>query len=539
MSENLRKTRKFVAALPRRVHPWFRFSIFISAVLGLGMFSSSSRQVTSSLSFALLDNQTIRIAWPSDNAQAVLEQTDSLQGTITWQPATPAPVLQGLSYVVNVPATGQARFYRLRQLAAQRSFSIASIVPADGSTEVGVTFRPKITFSEPVNPTTLSSANFHAEAAGQLLGANIVPANDGSFAWLFFEEPMPGGTRVRTTVDGSSILSAKDGTALDADGDGTSGGVGKFEFTTVSRVALPGTSLSGMVVDPGPDLVPRTSDDADPGPDGAFETFDDMFFLPIAGVKVYLLGREDQAIFTGPNGFFHFNSVPAGDVKIVVDGQTATSPPQGMYFPEMVLDAQMRAGLTNFAMKGMPEIYLPRLSRGILQTVDVSRTNVITTNPDAAQGLTDEQRQNLTIEVPPNVFVGPGGTRLNLGQVGISTVPPELVRDMLPPGVLQHTFDITVQAPGIATFSTPAPMTFPNIFNAAPGMQLNFLSFDHTTGRLVIEGTATVSADGESVRTDPGTGITHPGWHGLTPPGTQGKSTNPPSCSINLPNPFL
>ena len=32
-----------------------------------------------------------------------------------------------------------------------------------------------------------------------------------------------------------------------------------------------------------------------------------------------------------------------------------------------------------------------------------------------------------------------------------------------------------------------------------PGTKLNFLSFDHTTGRLVIEGTATVSADGKYV----------------------------------------
>jgi hypothetical protein len=57
-------------------------------------------------------------------------------------------------------------------------------------------------------------------------------------------------------------------------------------------------------------------------------------------------------------------------------------------------------------------------------------------------------------------------------------------------------------------------MTFPNVMNSPPGTQLSFLSFDHTTGRLVIDGTATVSADGLSVTTDPGQGITHPGWHG-------------------------
>ncbi len=47
------------------------------------------------------------------------------------------------------------------------------------------------------------------------------------------------------------------------------------------------------------------------------------------------------------------------------------------------------------------------------------------------------------------------------------------------------------------------------------------MSFDHTTGRLVIEGTATVSADGLTATTDPGSGITKPGWHGLTPPGEE------------------
>lgn len=116
------------------------------------------------------------------------------------------------------------------------------------------------------------------------------------------------------------------------------------------------------------------------------------------------------------------------------------------------------------------------------------------------------------------------GLPLSSGQVGISTVYPDLVRDMLPPGVLQHTFDITVQAPGISVFSTPVPMTSPNIFGLPPGTQQNFLSFDHTTGRLVIEGTGTVSADGLFVTTDPGTGITHPGWHGWTPPGGCGGS---------------
>src|SRR5262249_54928426 len=170
------------------------------------------------------------------------------------------------------------------------------------------------------------------------------------------------------------------------------------------------------------------------------------------------------------------------------------------------------------ALEAVRGVYLPRLWQAILQEVSDTEVTPIGVIPEAAPNLTPEQRQLLSIEVQPGSLIGEDGQPLSAGQVGISTVPPELVRDMLPPGVLQHTFDITVQAPGISNFSTPAPMTFPNVFNAAPGTKLNFLSFDHTTGRLVIEGTATVSANGLSVRTDPGTGITHPGWHGLTAP---------------------
>src|SRR6185295_10688594 len=105
-----------------------------------------------------------------------------------------------------------------------------------------------------------------------------------------------------------------------------------------------------------------------------------------------------------------------------------------------------------------------------------------------------EQRSNLQIQVAPGSIIDESGNSLSSAQIGISTVPPELVMDMLPPGLMQHTFDITLQAPGVALFTTPLAMTFPNVFGAAPGSQVGFLSFDHTTGRLVIEGTATVSA---------------------------------------------
>ena len=56
-------------------------------------------------------------------------------------------------------------------------------------------------------------------------------------------------------------------------------------------------------------------------------------------------------------------------------------------------------------------------------------------------------------------------------------------------------------------------LTYPNVDKAEPGTKLLFISFDHATGKLIIDGTATVSADGSTAVTDPDSGITHPGWH--------------------------
>ncbi|MHB8520202.1 MAG: Ig-like domain-containing protein, partial [Limisphaerales bacterium] len=416
----------------------------------------------------------------------------------------------------------------LAKLGPSATFVVTDFTPSSGSTDVGVTVRPQVFFSKPVDPFTLNSDNFYATAGGQKLLTTIVPSNDGRFAWLFFAGSMPNASEVQVTVDGATIRQQGTETPLDANGDGVPGGTLTFSFTTVSLTPVAGTSLSGIVVDPGPDLIPRTDDDVLAGPTGY------TFLHPIAGVKVYLIGLENQAQVTGADGKFHFDSVPVGDVKVAIDGLTATNPPASYYFPEMVIDSTMTVGIDNQVMQGDQvgqEIYLARLKSSILNPVSNSTTTTITANADAAPNLSPADRQFLSISLAPNSLIGADGQKLGTGSVGISTVPPDLVTDMLPPGVLQHTFDITVQAPGISTFSTPAPMTFPNVFNSPPGTKLNFLSFDHTTGRLVIEGTATVSADGLSVTTDPGTGVTHPGWHGLTPPGTKTK----PPCDPGIP----
>ena len=175
-------------------------------------------------------------------------------------------------------------------------------------------------------------------------------------------------------------------------------------------------------------------------------------------------------------------------------------------------------------------VYLPRLQSSILKPAGGNTSTTISLDPDAAQGLTPAQASGYSITVAPDSLVGMDGQKMSSGMVGFSTVAPALIRPMLPQGVMQLATTLTIQAPGVATFSTPLQVTFANVYGAAPGSQLSVYSFNHTTGMLEITGTATVSADGKTATTDPGSGITHPGWFGVTP----GTPTMP--CDPNRPS---
>ena len=367
-------------------------------------------------------------------------------------------------------------------------FTITSHAPLDGMEQVGVTARPRIDFSKPVNAATLNASSFFATAGGETLPATIVLSNSGRLAWLYATGGLPGGSEVQITVDGNLILGT-DGTALDADGDGQAGGVLSFAFRTGRTVPLSGTTLSGRVLDVGPDFLPMTEDDAAPGLDGVIGTDDDVFLLPVAGVPVFLLGLEDDVIHTDADGRFHFDAVPAGDVKVVIDGQEIAGP-AGFTFPEVILDPRMAAGKAN----DLGAIYMPRLGDDVYTGVNAAETTTVTLTPGGALGLTDAQRQQFTLTVAGNSLLAADGQRTSAGEVGLGMVPVELLAPLLPTGMPAPLMAFTVQTRGFTDFSEPAQLTLPNLSNAAPGTQFLLLTFDHTTNQLVHDGTLVVSS---------------------------------------------
>src|SRR6185295_9437806 len=123
--------------------------------------------------------------------------------------------------------------------------TIDSVSPTSGSSDVGVTQRPRIDFSRPVNPASLTSARLYLSFSGQTIPATIVPSADDTFVWLFPSQPMPGASLITLTIDGGSNASpgirTASGQLLDADGDGTPGGRTTITFTTVGNAAVPNT----------------------------------------------------------------------------------------------------------------------------------------------------------------------------------------------------------------------------------------------------------------------------------------------------------
>ncbi|MBE7500912.1 MAG: Ig-like domain-containing protein [Verrucomicrobiales bacterium] len=460
------------------------------------------------------EGQSIRLSWEDPGGGFALESSSALGPGASWQAVDVTPVVEGTSRRVNLGVTAQTGYFRLRGPASSAPLTIVESSPAAGEGGVAVTRETVFRFSGPLAAdTTVTRDHLYAEFAGRALLTRVEISADRRSASLFYLENLPGRARIRVSLVGDGIRGAN-GADVDADGDGTPGGVRRLEFDTSAVLGVPGTAVMGHVYA------------AEPGPNAED--------VPLANVIITVDGAEETLrTTTDETGFFRLQPTPTGRFFVHVDGRTAQGSqwPAGAYYPLVGKAWESIPGVTNNLASGTGEIFLPLVPADALQPVSALEETRIAFSP--AVVAENPALAGVEVRVPPNALFHEDGTRG--GRVGIAAVPPDRLPEPLPPGLQDMPLVITIQTDGPLNFDQPVPVRFPNLPDPATGVRLPpgaktvLWSFNHDTGHWEAQGTATVSADGLYADTDAGVGVRQPGWHGVrpdTPPG--GPDENDP-----------
>lgn len=365
---------------------------------------------------------------------------------------------------------------------------------------VSTTRETILRFNRALDPMTVSPVSVYAEFGGQILPARVHLSPDRRTVTLFYQARLPAASRIRVTIDGDMMIDSR-AVFIDGDGDGQPGGRGFFDFDTATLTPVPGTFVTGRVLDSSPDGT---------GAD-----------VPLEGVRITVDGAESTLFaLTDATGSYLLEPAPVGRFFVHIDGRDATRPgmPVGAYYPFVGKTFMTVAGREN----PMPDTFLPLVIDGTLQPV----SNDTDTTLSLPQSILDEHPgfAGTSVVVPAGSLFADDGTFG--GMAGIGPVPPDRLPGPLPQG-LTFSLVLTLQTDGPSNFDIPVPACFPNLpqpdtgVPLAPGEKSALWSFNHDRGVWEIIGPMTVSDDGTTVCTDPGVGILAPGWHGQMP-GTEG-----------------
>ena len=397
-----------------------------------------------------------------------------------------------------------------------------TLSPINGAEGINLTRETLVRFGKKIDPTTVNGDSFYLIANGERIPGRIVVSRTEEFANFFYDDPLPAATEVRIVVDGSQII-GRDGVALDADSDGTPGGILTADFRTLPLTRIEGTDVFGYVFD-------------------SYNTNPDGSNIPVVGATIRVDALPGVTAVTDENGFFRLEDMPAPEFFVHIDGSTAINAPAGTVYATVGKPFHSIPGEeTQLTMDGEAfDIFLPPMATSDIQPLSP------TENTEVGFGEASKaQLEDLFPEIDPSLWdltqvIFPAGSAQDeVGNVAtqatIIPVAPDRIPGPLPPN-LDPQLVISIQAGGpdgfsqaggATNFDVPAPVVFPNLDGLGPGEKSSIFSFNHDAGRWEIVGSGTVSTDGLRVVSDPGVGILAPGWH-MTSPNSCNNSNTPP-----------
>ncbi|MFV2069587.1 MAG: Ig-like domain-containing protein, partial [Pirellulales bacterium] len=393
---------------------------------------------------------------------------------------------------------------------------ITEISPFQGEPMVSVARDVVVRFEAEIDPATVNDESFYLIANGDRIDGNIRISSTRKFATFIPNAPLPPSTEVRVIVDGN-LMTTSSGQPIDADGDDVRGGVGTVDFTTLPLTRLANTNLFGYVYD-------------------SFRRNSDGTNVPLVGATIRVDAFPEANAVTDENGRFELVDMPAPEFFVHIDGSTTTQlkidgelvdiDRNEMTYPSVGKPLYSVPGQTVQVNKpstaeqpqGVPfDIFLPSMNKADFQDLSLTEETEVGFGQGGKSALTE-----MFPAIDPAVWDRVGvsfaaGSAIDREgnpsqQAVIVPVPPDRIPAPLP-DFMNPQLVISIQAGSATSFDVPVPVTFPNLEGLAPGERTLLLSYNHAAGRWDPAGSATVSDDGLTVVSDPGTGVAAPGWN--------------------------
>ncbi len=212
---------------------------------------------------------------------------------------------------------------------------------------------------------------------------------------------------------------------------------------------------------------------------------------PIQGVRVSL---GSQTTTTDAGGNFLLTNLPSGTQTISIDANVARPG-----FPIYGVDVTLAAGQTS-----------------VLQTFRITpppppERFTPFNNATQAQQITDTRFPGVSFTLPPGVTIT-GWDGNPKTQMAIEKLTPDKLPVPPPPGPTRTLYQPFFGTPMGGMPSAPIPVTLPNDLGLQPGEKAELWYYDAAPfpgvpGAWRKAGLGTVSADGQTIATDPGVGI--------------------------------